>query len=105
MKKTKDEMIFIGGELDGLSLDASDKTLPWPIAIMFEMLVDDGITPNDDGVCTGILKTRKIKYTLLESGEAPNGDAFVQYMPDGIEDCEYDTNTYILDPTDPFAPK
>lgn len=100
----KDEMIFLGGELDGLTLDASDKTLPWPIRVVFEMLTDDGKTPNGDGVCSGIMKTKKLKYTLLHSGESSNGDAFVQYMPDGTEECEYDTNRYVIDPSEPFCP-
>jgi hypothetical protein len=103
---SKDEMIFVGGELDGLTLNASDKTMVWPINVVFEMLLDDGRTPHGaDEIPDFIMKTKKIKYTLLHSDECPNGDAFVQYMEDGTEECQYDMNKYSVEPTDPFCPE
>jgi hypothetical protein len=102
---SKDEMIFIGGELDGLTFSVSDKTLPWPIRVSFEMLIDDGRMPEGaDEMPSGIVKTKKLKYTLLHSDECQNGDAFVQYIDDGTEQCKYDTNSYSVEPIDPFHP-
>ena len=98
-------MIFYGGELDGLSLNANDKTLSWPIRIVFEMLIDDGQPAvGADEIPTGIMKTREIRYSIINSGEEPDGDAFAQYDYVDAEDFERDLNSYSDDSTDPFHP-
>jgi hypothetical protein len=101
----KDEMFFIGGPLDGLSLNANDATMDWPIAVVFEMCVDEGKTPfGADEIPSGIVKTRATRYEIIDSGEAENGDAFGQYIFRDVEDFEHDTNRYADDGTDPFSP-
>jgi len=105
MKGVKDEIILFGGELDGLTLSVSDSTFSWPFALCFEMLLDDGQKPTgSDQIASNIVKVRKIRYSVMYTGEEPNGDAFAQYLHDGNEDCQYDFNQYANDPSEPFHP-
>jgi hypothetical protein len=99
------EILLIGGPLDGLSLNANDDTMDWPIVITFEMLIDDGVTPTGaDEIPSGIVRVNKVRYTIINAGEDSKGDTFSQYMHDGTEEESYDTNKYVDDPTDPFHP-
>jgi hypothetical protein len=102
----KNELIMMGGDLDGLTMNANDDTFQWPIVITFEMMADDGTTPfGADEIPSGVVRVRKVRYSIINSGEAPgNGDAFAQYMHDQTWEDTYDTNTYVNDPTDPFHP-
>jgi len=102
----KNEIILMGGEFDGLIMNVSDRTMAWPLAVTLEMMIDDGKTPTGaDNIPSGIVKTKIIRYEVLNCGEAPNdGDSFAQYMHVSTEDNRYDTNKYVNDPSDPFHP-
>lgn len=105
-KNEKNEIVFLGGEFDGLVMDVSDRTMSWPLAITLEMVVDDGKTPvGSDGYVDGIMKTKVVKYTVLNCGEEPNdGDSFAQYMHESTTEERYDSNNYVNDPNEPFHP-
>lgn len=105
MRKPSDDIILMGGELDGLILNVSENTISWPFALCFEMMIDDGQKPTGaDEIPSNIVKVRKIRYSVIHTGEEPNGDAFAQYMHDSTADGEYDFNKYTNEPSDPFHP-